>query len=158
MTRFRTALTALLIVGSAGCGLFRGEAPRPPQPPEGSPVPGESPAPEASPAPQETAAPSVMKAAEPVIVRAWAEPRLLPPAGGQAQLLVLARKRNGDPFAGVEVRFQASEGSLFSGGRILTTDDAGRTRDRLTTRQSSVVTVDVGGTTREIQVTVAGGR
>lgn len=90
------------------------------------------------------------------MVRAWAEPRQLPPAGGQAQILVLARKRNGDPFEGVAVRVEASEGTLFSASRILTTDAAGRTRDRLTTRRSSTVTVNVGGSIHEIEVAVAG--
>jgi hypothetical protein len=91
-----------------------------------------------------------------VVARAWAEPRQLPPAGGQAQILVLARKRNGDPFEGVEVQVRTSQGTLFSASRILTTDAAGRTRDRLTTSRSAVVTVNAGGAIQQIEVTVAG--
>jgi hypothetical protein len=40
--------------------------------------------------------------------------------------------------------------------RVMLTDSAGRTRDRLTTRRSAVVTVDVGGTVEEVAVTVGG--
>jgi hypothetical protein len=51
---------------------------------------------------------------------------------------------------------QTSEGTLYSASGILATDAAGRTRDRLTTRRSAVVTVNVGGTIQKIEVTVAG--
>ena len=144
MARSPWILLVLILGAGPGCGLFRDSGPRAPEPPEtpATPVP--------------TPLPPVAKAAGPVVVRAWSEPRQLPPAGGQAQILVLARKRNGDPFEGVEVRMQASEGKLFSASRILTTDAAGRTRDRLTTRRSSTVTVNVGGSIHEIEVAVAG--
>ena len=141
MARFRWPLVVLLLVALPGCALFRDSPPR---------------APEAPPTPAPTPLPPVAKAAETVVVRAWAEPRQLPPAGGQAQILVLARKRNGDPFEGVAVRVEASEGTLFSKSQILTTDAAGRTRDRLTTRRSSKVTVNVGGSIHHIEVAVAG--
>jgi hypothetical protein len=144
MTRSRRVLAALAVVlCSAGCVLFKDREPRAPAPPPG---------------PEATPLPSVAQAVEPVTVRAWAEPRLLPPAGGQAQILVLARKRNGDPFEAVEVQFVTDEGTLFSQSKILLTDAAGRTRDRLTTRRSATVTVNAGGTKQQIQVTVAGGR
>jgi len=113
-------------------------------------------APEAPPEPKATPLPAVTQAVEPVLVRAWAEPRLLPPAGGQTQIIVLARKRSGDPYEGLEVRFTTSEGTLFSKSRVLVTDSAGRTRDRLTTKRSATVTVDVGGNVQEIPVTVGG--
>src|SRR5688500_5528467 len=141
MARFRRPLLLLLLVMLPACGLFRDSGPR---------------APEAPPTPEPTPLPPVAKAPETVIVRAWAEPRQLPPAGGQAQILVLARKRNGDPFEGVAVRVEATEGTLFSKSQILTTDAAGRTRDRLTTRRSSRVTVNVGGSIQTIEVAVAG--
>jgi hypothetical protein len=141
MARSSWALLLLVLITAPGCGLFREGAPR---------------VPEAPATPEPTPLPPVARAAEPVTVRAWAEPRQLPPAGGQTQILVLARKRNGDPFEGVEVRIQASEGTLFSASRILTTDASGRTRDRLTTRRSSKVTVNVGGSMHEIEVAVAG--
>jgi hypothetical protein len=141
MAGSRWALLFLMLIAAPACGLFRDPAPR---------------APEAPPTPRPTPLPPVARAAQPVVVRAWAEPRQLPPAGGQAQILILARKRSGDPFEGVEVQVQASEGTLFSASRILTTDASGRTRDRLTTRRSSTVTVNVGGTIQKIEVTVAG--
>jgi hypothetical protein len=141
MVRSRPLLIALILIAAPSCGLFRDSAPR---------------APEAPPTPAPTPLPPVARASERALVRAWAEPRQLPPAGGQTQILVLARKRNGDPFEGVEVQVQSSEGTLFSASRILTTDAAGRTRDRLTTRRSAVVTVNVGGALQTIEVTVAG--
>jgi len=139
MVRSRRALTILILIAAPACGLFRsGRAP------EGPPTPATTPL------------PSVARAPEPVVARAWAEPRQLPPAGGQTQILVLARKRNGDPFEGVEVQVQSSEGTLFSASGILTTDATGRTRDRLTTRRAAVVKVNVGGAIHKIEVTVAG--
>jgi hypothetical protein len=140
MVRLRHALVVLVLVTAPACGLFQ-SGPR---------------APEAPPTPAPTPLPPVARAAEPVVARAWAEPRQLPPAGGQTQILVLARKRNGDPFEGVEVQMVTSEGTLYSASRILTTDATGRTRDRLTTRRPAVVTVNVGGTLHTIEVAVAG--
>jgi hypothetical protein len=96
----------------------------------------------------------VARAAEEVVVAAWSEPKELPPGGGQAQVLVLAQKRGGAPFPGVEVRLRASAGSLFSGGRILITDASGRTRDRLTTHGPSLITVNAGGTVYRFRVPV----
>lgn len=144
MAASRWALLFLMLIAAPACGLFRDSPPRAP----------EAPAAPATPPP--TPLPPVARASETVVVRAWAEPRQLPPAGGQAQILILARKRSGDPFEGVEVQVQASEGTLFSASRILTTDASGRTRDRLTTRRSSRVTVNVGGSIHEIEVVVAG--
>ena len=141
MVRFRRLFILLLLIAAPACGLFRDSGPR---------------APEAPPTPAPTPLPKVTRASEPVTARAWAEPRQLPPAGGQTQILVLARKRNGDPFEGVEVQVQTSEGTLFSASKILTTDAAGRTRDRLTTKRSAVVTVNVGGAIHKVEVAVAG--
>jgi hypothetical protein len=133
----RQVLIAIVLISAPACGLFRG------------------PRPEGPPAPKPTPLPSVARAPEPVVARAWAEPRRLPPAGGQTQILVLVRKRNGDPFQGVEVQVQTSEGTLYSASRILTTDAAGRTRDRLTTRRPAVVTVNAGGAIHKVEVAVA---
>lgn len=94
----------------------------------------------------------VTRAAEEVVVAAWSEPKELPPGGGQAQILVRAQKRGGAPFPGVEVRLRASAGSLFSGGKVLITDGTGRTRDRLTTRGVTLVTVNAGGTVYRFRV------
>lgn len=96
----------------------------------------------------------VKKAPEEVVVAAWAEPRHLPPGGGQAQILVRLQRRGGAPFVGVEVRIQTSAGTLFSQSRILVTDSTGRTRDRLTTRRSAVITVNAGGTIYRFRVPV----
>ena len=94
----------------------------------------------------------VTRAPEKVVVAAWSEPRELPPGGGQAQILVRAQKRGGAPFPGVEVRLRASAGSLFSGGKVLVTDATGRTRDRLTTRGVTLITVNAGGTVYRFRV------
>ena len=141
MASFRRAALLSLALLAPACSLFKSDAPR---------------APEAPAEPEATPLPPVTAAVEPVLLRAWAEPRVLPPAGGQTQIIVLARKRNGDPYEGLEVRFTTTEGTLYSKSRILVTDSDGRTRDRLTTRRSATVTVDVGGNVQEIKVTVGG--
>jgi hypothetical protein len=94
----------------------------------------------------------VARAPEEVVVAAWSEPKELPPGGGQAQILVRAQKRGGAPFPGVEVRLSASGGKLFSGGKVLVTDATGRTRDRLTARDVTLVTVNAGGTVYRFRV------
>jgi hypothetical protein len=96
----------------------------------------------------------VDKAPEDVIVAAWAEPSRLPPAGGQTQILVRLQKRGGVPFPGVQVRLRTSAGSLYSGGKVLVTDSAGQTRDRLTTRSSAHITLNAGGTVYRFRVPV----
>lgn len=124
----------LLLAGAlAACHEGRGR-PGPPAPPS-APLP-------------------VKKAPEDVVVAAWAEPRHLPPGGGQSQILVRLRKRGGAPFEGVEVRLQASQGTLFSGGKVLITDAAGQTRDRLTTHRTSEITLNAGGTVYRFRVPV----
>ena len=104
--------------------------------------------------PVEEAPLPVKKAPEDVVVAAWSEPKQLPPKGGQAQILVRAQKRGGAPYAGVEVRVRTSEGSLFSQGRILMTDGAGQTRDRLTAHREATITVNAGGTVYRFRVPV----
>ena len=94
----------------------------------------------------------VTRAAEEVVVAAWSEPKEVPPGGGQAQILVRAQKRGGAPFPGVEVRLSASAGKLFSGGKVLVTDATGRTRDRLTTREATLITVNARGTVYRFRV------
>ena len=83
---------------------------------------------------------------EEIIVAAWAEPPRLPVGGGPVQILVRVQRRGGRPYPGVEVRLRSSKGSLFSGGRTLVTDARGLTRDRLTARESAVITLNAGGT------------
>lgn len=91
---------------------------------------------------------------EPIVVAAWAEPRQLPGGGGQAQIIVRVQRKGGARFAGVEVRLTASEGTLYSAGKVLVTDAQGMTRDRLTTRKATVVTLNAGGTRYRFQVAV----
>jgi hypothetical protein len=96
----------------------------------------------------------VKKVEEEIIVAAWAEPAKLPEGGGQSQILVRVQKRGGTRFPDVEVRLRASNGSLYSSGRILVTDQQGMTRDRLTTRTTATVTLNAGGTRYRFQVPV----
>ena len=139
--------TALL-----SCASRRYEPPPPPPPPPGQPLTPEPPAPPAS---QEEVELPVKAVEEPIVVAAWAEPRQLPPGGGQSQILVRIQKRGGRRFPGVEVRLATSAGSLYSGGRVLVTDAQGMTRDRLTTRKTAVITLNAGGTRYRFQVPVA---
>jgi hypothetical protein len=92
---------------------------------------------------------------EPITVAAWAEPPKLPPLGGQCQIIVRVLKRGGAPFPGVEVRLQASKGTLFSGSKVLVTDASGKTRDRLTARDITTITVNAGGTRYRFEVPLA---
>jgi hypothetical protein len=89
-----------------------------------------------------------------IIVAAWAEPSRLPHGGGDAQILVRVQKRGGVPVAGVEVRLASSQGSLFSAGRVLVTDARGMTRDRLSTRRTTNIVLNAGGTRYSFRVPV----
>jgi hypothetical protein len=89
------------------------------------------------------------------VVEAWAEPKHLPPWGGQVQILVRVQRRNGQRYAGVEVRLATSTGTLFSRGDILVTDSQGMTRDRLTAREAATITLDAGGTRYRFLVPLA---
>lgn len=86
---------------------------------------------------------------------AWSEPAKLPPLGGQCQIIVRVQKRGGAPLPGVEVRLSASRGMLYSAGRILVTDASGKTRDRLTARTGSTITLNAGGTRYRFEVPLA---
>jgi hypothetical protein len=121
---------ALALAGCRSGDAVRPEAPHEPGPP---PLP-------------------VKKASEEVVVAAWSEPKQLPARGGQVQILVRAQKRGGAPFPAVEVRIQAEGGTLYSKGRVLTTDASGRTRDRLTARKDASITVNAGGTVYRFRV------
>lgn len=134
---------------SPGCLLRRREPVPEPAPPRGEPLP---PAPQPPPPKDDPGPVKVVQG--PIVVAAWAEPRQLPAGGGQAQIVVRVQKRGGAPLAGVEVRLNTTHGSLFSAGRVLTTDVRGMTRDRLTTRRSAVITLNAGGTRYRFQVNV----
>ena len=97
----------------------------------------------------------VTPVSEPIVVAAWAEPKELPAGGGQAQILVRIQKQGGRRFEGVEVRLRSSAGSLFSSGGVLVTDASGMTRDRLTTKKTTTITLNAGGTRYRFQVPVA---
>jgi len=107
--------------------------------------------PEVTPTPRK----KVRKALEEVVVAAWAEPSRLDEGGGQAQVLVRLQRRNGRPYPGVDVQLSASNGKLFSAGRVLVSNASGMTRDRLTTSRTATVTVNAGGTRYRFKVAVA---
>ena len=110
-----------------------------------------------SPEPQETVDEEplvVTPVQEPIVVAAWAEPKELPPGGGQAQIIVRIQRRGGKRFPGVEVRLRSSTGALFSSGKVLVTDGSGMTRDRLTTKKTTTITLNAGGTRYRFQVPV----
>jgi hypothetical protein len=114
------------------------------------------PAPPAEPTPEtsDEAGLVVKKANEDVIVAAWAEPKRLPQGGGQAHIIVRLQKRGGAPFPNVEVRLRASGGTLYSASELLITDNRGMTRDRLTARKTTLITLNAGGTLYRFSVPV----
>ena len=114
------------------------------------------PTPETAPVPDTPASKrrDVRPEKEPLIVAAWTEPPHLPPGGGQAQILIRVQRRGGSPATGVDVRVETTEGRLYSQGRILTTDQNGRTRDRITTRRTARIEINAGGTRYSILVPV----
>ena len=133
----RAAVALGLALAGAGCGFFRKEKPPAVATEAPPPLP-------------------VKTASEEVVVAAWAEPARLPPGGGQAQILIRLQKRGGAPFEGVEVRLTAAGGQLFSGGHVLISDGAGKTRDRLTARHSAFITLNAGGKVYKFKVPVGG--
>ena len=144
----RLLLAALLLC--AGCETFgHKEKPGPPPPPPaGTPL-----SPETGGGDDEALV--VTPVSEPIVVAAWAEPKELPPGGGQVHVLVRIQKQGGKRFPGVEVRLHSSGGTLYSAGRVLVTDAAGMTRDRLTARKTVTITLNAGGTRYRFQVPVA---
>ena len=143
-------LAGLILLGSCTTLGGKREPPPPPPPPPGEPL---TPSP---PPPHEEEPLVVKRVEEPIVVAAWAEPRELPRGGGQAQILVRVQRPGGKRFPGVEVQLRAKPGSLYSGGRVLVTDGQGMTRDRLTTHETTVVTLNAGGTRYRFRVQVAG--
>jgi hypothetical protein len=97
----------------------------------------------------------VRRASEEVVVAAWAEPPSLVPPGGRVQILVRAQRRNGRPFAGVQVRLSTTAGHLASRGRVLVTDANGMTRDRLSLQATAAIVLNAGGTRYKFDVPVA---
>jgi hypothetical protein len=142
-------LLCAIVCGACAKQELRPEPPLPSPPAAGAPLTPEPPAP-----PEEEPLP-VTPVSEPIVVAAWAEPKELPPGGGQAQILVRIQKRGGRRFPGVEVRLRSSVGSLFSSGGVLVTDGSGMTRDRLTTKKTATITLNAGGTRYRFQVPVA---
>jgi hypothetical protein len=146
-------LVILLCLGLASCSLLphgKPAPPPPPPPPPGQPLTPEPPSRKVD----EDQALVVKKVEEPIVVAAWAEPRELPPGGGEVQILVRVQRRGGRRFPGVEVRLRTSTGTLYSAGRVLITDERGMTRDRLTTRRTATITMNAGGTRYRFQVPV----
>lgn len=149
-TAVAAPLLVLVLAMAGGCRTIRkpesAQAPSPPAAP--------LPPPEAEPPKAEDPQLVVRKVPEQIVVAAWAEPKSLPAGGGQAQLLVRVQKRGGAAYPGVEVRFKTSTGSLYSGGKVLTTDKLGLTRDRLTVKKTATITLNAGGTRYTFQVPV----
>jgi len=139
-------LLCALVCGA--CTTLHKEEPPPPPVPPGTAL---TPEPEA---PSDDEPLAVTPVTEPIVVAAWAEPKELPPGGGQAQILVRIQKRGGRRFPGVEVRLRSSTGALFSAGSVLLTDASGMTRDRLTTKKTTTITMNAGGTRYRFQVPV----
>lgn len=136
--------TRLLLATLLGLGLLPGCRILAPRAPDSGPIDeGKAPAPL-----------PVKKVDVEIVVAAWAEPARLPYGGGTTQLLVRVQKSGGAPLADVEVRFSISEGTLFSEGKVLVTDARGMTRDRLTTRKTSIVVLNAGGTRYSFRVPV----
>ncbi len=145
----RSSIVAVLLLcafAGGACTTLKKEPPLPPPPPPGTPLTPE-PAVEEEPLP-------VTLVQEPIVVAAWAEPKELPPGGGQAQIMVRIQRRGGKRFPGVEVRLRSSTGALFSSGKVLVTDGSGMTRDRLTTRHTTTITLNAGGTRYRFKVPV----
>lgn len=152
----RRLLIVIALAGTTAACQSTRPAPPPPAPPTWptpEPMPEWTPSPTPAPTPKRES--GVKKAAGDLVVAAWPEPSRLPASGGQAQILVRVRKRGGAPYPGVEVRIESSQGTLYSRGRVLTTDASGMTRDRLTTRRSATVSVNAGGTRYSFTVPVA---
>ncbi len=141
-------LACALVCGACATLGLRKEEPAPPPVPPGTALTPEAQGEGDEPLP-------VAQVSEPIVVAAWAEPKELPAGGGQAQILVRIQKQGGRRFPGVEVRLRSSTGSLFSSGRVLVTDAAGMTRDRLTTKKTVTITLNAGGTRYRFQVPVA---
>ena len=151
-----SAVIVAFCVGLRSCGTFGGGRKPPPPPPP--PPPAQEPGQPLTPVPPEAAPKEeylpVEKVPDPIVVAAWAEPKHLPPGGGQAQILVRIQKRGGRRYPGVQVRLVASEGTLYSKGKVLVTDSQGMTRDRLTTRTTATITLNAGGTRYRFYVPV----
>ena len=140
MTRLAAALLLGLALLASACRSA------PVKPPEPEPTP--------TPAPSSGEPLPVKKVDIDIVVAAWAEPSRLPYGGGDAQILVRVQKRGNVPVAGVEVRLATSQGSLYSAGRVLVTDASGMTRDRLSTRRTTNIVLNAGGTRYSFRVPV----
>jgi hypothetical protein len=126
-------------------------SPAPSRPGATKPTPLPSPTPRSSSAAQPGGEPARVSGP---LVSAWSEPRTLPPGGGAAQILIRVKKPGGAVWPGVQVKLKASEGALFSNGRVLRTDARGMVRDRLTTTKTSTLTIDAGGDVQRLWVAV----
>lgn len=145
--RFVRASMLLIVLAHAACHA----QPGPKSPARPTPSPSPSP-PTAQPTP--TSGSGQPTIASGPFVTAWSEPRTLPPGGGAAQILIRVKKKGGAAYVGVQVKLEASEGKLFSGGRVLKTDARGMVRDRITTTKTSTITINAGGSVQRLWVAV----
>jgi len=114
-----------------------------------------TPSPLAAPSPEGESRP-VARVEGDIVITVWTEPRRLPVGGGQAQVIVRVLKRGGRPLPGVGVRIASSSGTLFSQGKILTTDARGIARDSLTTTQATSLSVVAGGREQRVELLLGG--
>ncbi|MCK4765819.1 MAG: PKD domain-containing protein [Candidatus Aminicenantes bacterium] len=84
-----------------------------------------------------------------------AQPQVLPPGGGTAEILVIAYDEDMNPLPGIPVVLTGAAGYLESRGRPLYTDAAGEVQDILETTADAAVTAESGEITASVKITVA---
>jgi len=67
---------------------------------------------------------------------------------------VTIQVENIEPNKAQDELHKGHHGQLFSGGKVLVTDSAGQTRDRITTSRTARITLNAGGTVYRFQVPV----
>ncbi len=82
-------------------------------------------------------------------------PGYVPAGGGNIRLIARATARDGNPVPNVPVVFQASAGTLASGGRPVPTDANGEAEDTLFTRQKTEVRASIGTKTATLTLPYA---
>lgn len=83
-----------------------------------------------------------------------ANPQVLGPGGGTAQIYVTAYDENTNPLANVPITLTTTAGQLSSGGASLTTGADGRVQDTLQTTATAELTASSGSITANLTVTV----
>jgi chitodextrinase len=84
-----------------------------------------------------------------------AVPSFIPAGGGTVRLIARATASDGNPVPNVPVVFQASAGTLASGGRPVLTNADGEAEDSLFTRQKTEVRASIGTKTATLTLPYA---